>query len=257
MTEKKQGNGYSAPILYKTFTILEEISKNQSELGISDLARRSNISKSTVHGIIQALTDLGVIRQDSNKKFMLGPTLVQLGNRALAGGDLRLLVRPYMEELGKEFKETIFLGTYDQQRITIIEKVDSPSELKISAPVGTRISLFAGATGKVFLSGLTEQELQAILAEKAIPEFTVNSITDPILYLKEIEKVREQGYATDFEEYIQGVNAVCVPVSDGSQRVVAAIWMVGFANTFNGDRVTRAITEMMRSAQNINEIIKT
>jgi len=256
MTIKKPVHGYSAPILYKAFAVLDEIAGDQSGFGISDLARKLNIPKSTLHGITQAFLDLEVLTQDTNKKFKLGPTLIQLGNWALAGEDLRLLARPFLEDLCREFRETIFLGTYDGQKITIIEKVDSPLELKISAPVGTRIPLFTGATGKVFLASLTEQAFQSILAEKPLPVFTKYSITDPIKYAREIVKVKEQGYATDFEEYMQGVNAACVPISDMRGRILAAIWMVGFANNFNSDKVSCAITAMMRAAKDINAMIK-
>ncbi len=94
------------------------------------------------------------------------------------------------------------------------------------------------------------------MAEKPLPEFTNYSITDPIKYAKEIIKVKEQGYATDFEEYMPGVNAACVPISDMRGRILAAIWMVGFANNFNSDKVSCAITAMMRAAKDINAMIK-
>jgi len=116
MITKKPVNRYSAPILYKAFAILEEIADDQQGLGISDLARKLNISKSTVHGITQAFLDLGVITLNSNKKFSLGPTMIKLGNRALAGEDLRLLARPFIEKLCSEFKETVFLGTFDGKK---------------------------------------------------------------------------------------------------------------------------------------------
>ena len=238
MTVKKPVKTYSAPILYKSFAILEEIAADQQGLGISDLARKLNMSKGTVHGIIQAFLDLGVITEDSRKKFSLGPALIRLGNLALVGEDLRLMVRPYMEELYREFKETIILGTFDGRRATIVEKVDKPYELKISAPVGTRIPLFAGATGKVFLSGFSEQDLQSLLAKKTPPRFTQNSITDTVQYIEEIKKVKKQGFATDYEEYIQGINAVCVPIFDSYGRIAAAVWMIGFASVFNGDKWT-------------------
>lgn len=257
MTEKKSSSGYSAPILYKAFAIIEEISNAQSQLGISDIARRLNISKSTVHGIIQTLINLEVIRQDAfTKKLRLGPTLVHLGNKALAGVDLRMTVRPFMEKLCAEFRETIFLGTFNEQRITIIEKVDSPADLKITAPVGTSIPLFAGATGKVFLAGLEDPVLNNILAVRSIPQYTPKSVTEQAEYLKEIEKVRKLGYATDFEEYIQGVNAVCVPISDMPGRNVAALWMVGFTQTFTSEKMSLAITALKRVVDNINESLR-
>jgi len=256
MTVKKTVNGYSAPILYKAFAVLDEIARNQSEMGISDLARKLNISKSTVHGITQAFLDLGVLNQDNGKKYRLGPTLIQLGNRALAGEDLRVLARPFLEELCREFKETIFLGTFDGEKITIVEKVDSPLELKISAPVGTRIPLFAGAAGKVFVAGLSEEMFQNALSEKPLPEYTRYSITDPLKYAKEIEKVKKQGYSTDFQEYIQGVNAVCVPIFNMRDRVLAAIWMVGFANTFDKDKANNAVKAMLRASKEINTMMR-
>jgi len=245
MTIKKPVTNYSAPILYKAFAILDEIAAEQQKMGISDLARKLNMSKGTMHGITQAFLDLGVLTQDSNKKFSLGPTLIELGNKALAGDDLRLSLRPFLEELYSEFKETIFLGNSDGKKITIIDKVDKPFGLKISAPVGTRIPLLAGATGKIFLSSLSDQDLQGVLKD-SLPKFTEKSITDRSKYIEEIKKVREQGYSTDFEEYMQGVNAVCVPITDMYGQTTAAIWMVGFSNALNNDKISRAIVAMSR-----------
>lgn len=245
MTERKPVTNYSAPILYKAFAIIEEIAADQGKMGISDLARKLNMSKGTLHGITQAFLDLGVITQASNKKFSLGPTLIELGNKALAGDDLRLSLRPFLEELYGEFKETFFLGTSDGKKITIIEKVDSPSGLKISAPVGTRIPLIAGAAGKIFLSALSDQDLEGVL-RNSLPKFTKKSITDRSKYIEEIKKVREQGYSTDFEEYIQGINAVSVPVTDMYGQTTAAIWMVGFSNTLNKDKIFRALIALSR-----------
>ncbi len=248
----KESTGYSAPLVYKAFAILEELAGSPSGLGVSDLSRSLNISKSTVYGITQALLDLGAIALDPRaKKFRLGPTLVQLGSQALSGVDIRAAARPLMESLSQEFRETIFLGTSDEKGITIIERADSPEELKISAPVGTRIPLFAGAAGKVFLAGLKDSDLKKILSEKKIPGYTDNTVTDAGEYLREIQKVRREGYATDMEEYIRGVNAICVPIPDPWGRTVAAMWMVGFSQSFNGEKMDRAVAATMQAAAKI------
>ncbi len=245
MTVNKPVNNYNAPVLYKAFAVLDEIAADQQKLGISDLARKLNMSKGTLHGITQAFLDLGVITQDSNKKFILGPTLIELGNKALAVDDFRVSLRPFLEELYNEFKETVFLGTSNGKKITIIEKVDNPSGLTISAPIGTRIPLIAGAAGKIFLAALSDEDLQEVLRD-SLPKFTEKSITDRSKYIKEIKKVREQGYSTDFEEYMHGVNAVCVPVTDMYGQTKAAIWVVGFSNTFNNDKIKRATIALSR-----------
>ncbi len=255
MAQKKESTtGYNAPLIYKAFSVLEEVANNQSELGISDLSRRLNISKSTIFGITQALTDLGALRHDPiTKKFQLGPTLVKLGNQALSGVDLRSIVRPFMAQLSQQFRETVFLGTFDlHQGITIVEKSDSPADLKITAPVGTRIPLFAGATGKVFLANMPEPDIKKLLKETKIPRFTEKSITNTQDYIKDLRQVRQNGYATDFEEYLSGVNAIAVPLMAPWGQVAGAIWMVGFSHSFVNEKLDQAITSTIQAAEQIS-----
>lgn len=257
MVEKKENNsGYNAPLIYKAFSLLEEVAANQSEQGISDLARRLNISKSTIFGITQALTDLGALCQDpATKKYSLGPTLVKLGNQALSGVDLRAVTRPFMAELSQKFQETVFLGTFDERGITIIENADSPSALKITSPVGTRISLFAGAAGKVFLAYLREAALKKILKEKELPKYTKNSITNVEDFIKELQLVRQKACATDFEEYLHGVNAISVPLMDPWGRPTGALWMVGFSQSFTAEKMEEAIASTQQAAEQINLVL--
>jgi len=252
----KEGSSYSAPLVYKVFSILTEVAGAPSQLGISDLSHILNISKSTVYGITRALIDVGALYQEQEtKKFRLGPALVRLGSQALGGMDLRAVARPLMEELSQKFRETVFLGTFDGKRITIIEKADSPAELKISAQIGTRIPIYAGATGKVFLAGLNENDVKKLLKEKPIRPFTENTITDPEKYLEELRKVRRLGYATDFEEYIRGANAICIPLPNYGKWSNQALWMVGFSSSFTREKVGAAVTAVLQAAEQIGKIL--
>lgn len=254
--QPKESTGYSAPLVYKVFAILEELAGSGSGLGVSELSRSLNISKSTVYGITQALLDLGAIVQEPQvKKFRLGPTLVHLGSQALSGVDIRAAARPLMESLSQEFRETIFLGTSDEKGITIIERADSPDELKITAPVGARIPLYAGAAGKVFLAGLKDSDLKKLLSGKPVPGYTDNTLTDAGEFVREIQRVRREGYATDMEEYIRGVNAICVPIPDPWGRPVAAMWMVGFSHSFSGEKMERAVAATIQAAARIGEML--
>lgn len=255
MLEKKTSNsGYNAPLIYKTFSLLEEVAANQSNLGVSDLSRRLNISKSTIFGITQALADLGALRQDPvTKKFRLGPTLVKLGNQALSGVNLRAVAKPFMIELSQMYQETVFLGTFDEQYgSTIVDKADSPAKLKITSPIGTRLPMFAGVTGKVFMSLQREPNLKMLLKEKELPRFTENTITDVDAYMKELDQVRRQGYATDFEEYLRGVNAIGIPLVDPWGRLAGALWMVGFSHSFSGEILEQAVQSTLKAAEQIN-----
>lgn len=250
-------NAYSAPIVYKAFAVLQEVAKTPGSLGISDLSRVLNINKSTVFGVTQALLDLGALRQDgASKKFRLGPALIQLGNQSLAGISLRSLARPFMLKLAEEFEQTVFLGRFDEYGITIIEKAESPVELKVSAPVGARIPFFAGAAAKSFLASLDKPQQRRILQERTLPKFTDKSITDEDEYLVELERVREAGFATDFEEYIHGVHAVSVPLLDARGWLVAAIWIVGFSSSFQREKMFRAAEAAKAGIEEISSMME-
>lgn len=256
-TGSNSNGGYSAPIVYKAFAMLQEVAQNPGSLGISDLSRLLNMNKSTVFGVTQALLDLGALRQDgTNKKFKLGPALIQLGNQSLAGISLRSLARPFMVKLAEEFKETVFLGRIDEYGITIIEKAESPADLKVSAPVGARIPFFAAAVAKTFLASLDEPQQRQILQERTLPKFTDKSITDEEEYVAELKRVREAGFATDFEEYIHGVHAVSVPLLDARGWLIAAIWVVGFSTAFPEEKMLKVAAAAKVAVEEIRSMME-
>ncbi|KGP76374.1 hypothetical protein JT05_05045 [Desulfosporosinus sp. Tol-M] len=252
----KESNNYSAPMVYKAFTILKEIAKAQGTFGVSDISRQLNFNKSTVYGVTQAFLDLGVLCQDElTKKFRLGPALIQLSNQSLASVSLKSIARPYMIELARDFVGTVFLACFDEYGITIIEKADSPLVLKISAPIGARLPFFAGAPAKSFLANLDEDSQKKIIMERNLPKFTENTIDDVDEYLVDLLQVRKQGYATDYEEYIYGVNAVSVALLDKRGMFLASIYIVGFSNSFTEEKMRLAAEAAKELAREITEFM--
>jgi len=252
----KASNNYSAPMVYKSFAILKEIAKAQGTLGVSDISRLLNFNKSTVYGVTQAFVDLGVLRQDeSSKKFKLGPALIQLSNQSLASVSLRSIARPYMKKLAHNFGGTVFLGRFDEHGMTIIENADSSLDLKISAPIGARLPFFAGSPAKSFLASLDEYSQKRIIEEKGLPKFTEKTIDNVDEYLLELQQVRKQGYATDFEEYLHGVNAVSVALLDKSGLFLASIYIVGFSTSFTVDKILLAAEAAKSFSKEITEIV--
>ena len=115
---------YQAPSVKKAFQILKLISDTDGGLGISDLAKRLEIGKSTVHGITSALEALGtIIRDPTTKRYILGLTLLELGRSAYSQIDLKDLVRPVMEDLMEKTQESVFVGVLNEERVTILDIV--------------------------------------------------------------------------------------------------------------------------------------
>ena len=246
---------YIAPSVKKAFDILRVISLSRAGVGVSALARDLKMAKSTVHGITSALEELGaIIRVPLTKKYKIGPTLLELGRMAFSQIDIVDLARPFMEDLMERTEESVFLGVLNGDRITILDIAESRKELKITSPRGTAISMFAGATGKVFLASMEEDRAIDIIKAKELPSYTKYTITDPDRYLSEIRQARQAGYATDDEEYILGVRAVAAPIK-GEGHLSSAIWVVGFKAGLDEERVETLIEETKTTADAIGRKI--
>jgi DNA-binding IclR family transcriptional regulator len=229
--------GYFAPSVKRAFEILKLVSTTKDGIGISEIARGLGMAKSTVHGMTSALEEVGVVLRDPvTKRYTLGFTLFELGKNAYSQIDLKDLARPVAEELMERTSASVFLGVLNWDHVTVLDVVEPRTELKITAPIGTTLPLLAGAVGKVFLSKLNEEEVRRIIKTKGLTRFTENSITSTERYLQEIRAARENGFATDDEEYIMGVRAVAAPIRE-AEPLMSAIWVVGLKASLDEERM--------------------
>ncbi|MFO7598329.1 MAG: IclR family transcriptional regulator [Candidatus Desulfacyla sp.] len=247
---------YQAPSVTKAFHILRLISKARLGLGITEIADRLEMSKGTVHGIVSALENSGAImRAPITKKYTLGVTLFELGKQAYSQFDLKDLARPVMESLMGRVSETVYLGVLNRNHITILDIVESSQDHKITSPKGTIIPLFAGATGKVILASMDPDQALRIIKNDGLPRFTEHTVTDTDRYLEEVIRAREEGFATDDEEYIPGVRAVAAPIK-GWRHLISAIWVVGFKRSVDRDKMAELIGATKAAAGEISRLCR-
>ncbi len=247
---------YGAPSVKKAFAILSAISSSKEGLGVSELAKSLKLAKSTVHGMTSALEELGAVMRDPRtKKYKLGFTLLEIGRSAYSQIDLKTSARPVIEELMEKTQTSVFLGILNWEHVTILDIVESRQDLKITAPVGSTMPLFAGAVGKVFLASMEKEQAAKIVKSEGLPCFTVNSIVDPDLYFLELTQVREKGYAIDDEEYILGVRAVASPLM-GLGQLRSAIWAVGFKASLDPKKMKTLTRETLKASKTISRQIQ-
>lgn len=239
--------GYFAPSVKKAFEILKLISSKKEGLGISEIARAIGMAKSTVHGMTSALEESGAVTRDPDtKRYSLGFTLFELGRVAYSQTDLKDLAKPVMEQLMEKTQASVFLGVLNWDHVTILDIVEPRTELKITSPIGTTIPLLAGAVGKVFMATMGEHQALKFIQSKGLTKYTPRSIADPDKYLREIRAAKEQGFATDDEEYILGVRAVAAPIA-WEGHPLSAIWVVGFKASIDEGKM-KTLTEVTREA---------
>jgi IclR family KDG regulon transcriptional repressor len=248
--------GYFAPSVKKAFEILKVVSSSREGMGISEIARDLKMAKSTVHGMTSALEELGaVLRDPFTKRYTLGFTLFELGKRAYSQIDLKDFARPVMEDLMEKTQASVFLGVLNRDHVTILDVVESRDDIKITSPIGTTLSLLAGAAGKIFLAQMEEAQAVKLIRSKGLTRYTEKTITDPEQYLQEIRIVRMQGYATDDEEYLMGVRAVAAPIK-GVGHLMSAIWAVGFKASLDEGKMKALTAQTKEAAERINQGIE-
>lgn len=226
-------------------------------LGVTDIARRVSISKSTAYGILKCFQAEGLVSKDSStKKYTVGRELMRLSKMIYKGQDLIFVARPYLEKLADLVDETVFLGIREYESVKIIDVIEAKKELKISSPVGTKLQLTAGAVGKIFLSAMSDEEAIAYLAEKGLPQYTDHSITDTQGFIEEIDKIRKLGYSLDSEEYLKGVRTIAVPIRQ-DEGLAAAIWLVGFSNSMIDEKLGHIIQSLKQAADQISVSLST
>ena len=237
-------SAYSAPIVSKAMRVLRMIVTSPRNPGISEIALKLSLAKSTTHGILAALEETGwVLRDPVTRKYTSGYTAKDIAGKA----DIRLplvdKVRPHLKQLAVELDEDIFLGICTGNHLLIIDQMESAKELKITARPGTRLPLFAGAAGKIFLAHQDRDTVTRLVRSKPIPQFTQKSITDPRLYLEELRRVRREGIASDVAEYLTNVWCVALPIFYGKKnrrRMVAGFWVVGINSALTSQRMQTA-----------------
>jgi IclR family KDG regulon transcriptional repressor len=203
--------------------VLEALA-DEKQLGVSELAVRLDIHKSTVYRFLSSLQTLGYVRQnEENEKYVLSFKILDLAGRILAGIDVRQAARPIMEQISDKTRETVHLATLDQDEVIYIDKIDSSQPLRMHSYVGQKIPIHASALGKVLLAWGPERLLGDLLKKGNLKRFTDTSITEPEALRKEIQKIHGQGFAEDREESVPGVRCVAAPIRNADGSAVAAI----------------------------------
>jgi DNA-binding IclR family transcriptional regulator len=210
----------------KATAILRQFSTEEPQLGVSELARRLNLTKSTVHRLLRSLLRAGMVAQDpENRRYMLGRGTVQLGYTAIYSDPLLRAALPYLHYLAQQVGESTFLSERRGLAGAPVLQVLSPM---MQEQLGwyTTTPLHSTASGKVLLAYAPEGVFQDVLDVGLVCE-TEYTITDPTQLRQELERVRAQGYATAFEESMLGTNALAVPVKDAEGQAIGALAVAG------------------------------
>ncbi|QQO10937.1 IclR family transcriptional regulator [Breznakiella homolactica] len=239
--------GVSVQSVDRALEILEIIAgPGGDELGITDIAAKIGLNKSTVYGLVNTLVNREYLEQNPDtKRYRLGIKLFEMGSLVQRRIDVRAEAKPYCQELSEKYDSTVHLAAFYDFEIVYIDKVDSPDAVVQYSQLGRRAPMYCTGVGKAILANIPESERELFYRNVELRSFTANTITTREDLEKELARIRERGYAVDDEEIQPGLRCVAAPIFDHLGRPSAAISVSKPLNRMNSqmqESIARDIT---------------
>ena len=251
--EKQLGKNERIKSIDKTLDLLEFLSVNKQETGITEISKNLHLGLSTVHRILFTLKSRGYVIQNLNtKKYRLGIRLFTLGCAVQNTKHLIEITKHYLRQLSQNTNETANLAILEGKEVIYLDTIESSEILRTEIIPGTRTPAHCTALGKVLLAFISDCEFENLYkSDEPLSSLTSKSISSLEELKKNLKRVRKQGYAVDREEYKIGINCIGVPVF-GRNGVIAAISITGPASRFTIDEMGKVKDKLMTISKEIS-----
>ena len=233
--------------------LMKAFSDDDTEIGISALAQRLGLAKSTVHRLAATLITEGMLEQDRETgKYRLGLAVFELGALVRRKMDVSTEARPYLKALRDTTGETIHLAVLDHASVLYINKMESRQAIRMSSNIGGRAPAYCTSDGKALLAFQPEEFVAALLKE-GVPARTPNTITDPKALIRDLVAIRARGYAVDNEESEVGMRSVAAPIRTHSGGVIASLSIAGPTHRVSKKTLMTYAREVVQAADAISQ----
>jgi len=230
----------------RAFDILHLL-RDRGTLGVSAVAEQLDVPKSTAHDYLRTLRELGYVVNDDGT-YRLGFRLLELGGQAKHRQRLFQVARPELERTAEATGEMVSLNVEEDGEFVVLHTAFGDNTLRLGIYPGLRIPLHTHAAGKVMLAHFGDEVVEEIVDERGLHPRTEHSITDPDALAAELDAIREQGYAVDWNEQVVGMGVVAAPVLAGDD-VVGSIGIVCPTDRLRDESYrTQLVDEVQESA---------
>lgn len=217
----------------RAFRVLDAVSS--TDLGITELASRVGMPKSTVARIVNTLVELQALeRVPDAATYQIGPKVYGLAAGQSRVADLIYRSLPHLRMLARELGEDAGLSVPDGNRVHYVAQEDAENNIAVRDWTGTLIPLHVVSSGLVILAHWPTEQVQSYMESGLVP-YTSKTVTDPQAMLRRLKRVRDQGYVWGIEEFAEGISSVASPIYDHQSRVLGVIHVHGPSYRFPGD----------------------
>jgi DNA-binding IclR family transcriptional regulator len=237
----------------RALAMLEAVAEQPEGLSNAEISRKLEIPKSSASYILRTLEKQGYLNRNAETgKYRVGLKVLSLSRGALTGIDVREVALPIMRRLMEKTNLTCHLAILDGPDAVYIEKVEPQGFIRMDTWVGRRMRVHATSVGKALVAYIPQARLEEIIAESGMEKRTPKTITTLPRLLKDLEKVREQGYAVDDEENNTGARCLGAPVFNQIGAAEASLGLSGTINQVNPNTMPRIIEALKEAARHVS-----
>ena len=236
----------------RTLRILEAFSYVEPVLGVSELARKLGMGKSSVHRALATLLEGGYVTKTTDDRYRLGLKLHELGQLVVSGLRLHEVAREPLERLRNSGHEAVHLAVLDGTDVVYIDRFESSGTARMFNRLGRRMPAHVTSSGKCLLA-FGEAELTEAVLDRGLARLAPRTITSVSLFQEALATTRTQGYALSVEESQPGVSSVAAPVFGRDGGCIAAVSLVGPASGMTAEHLPKYLGLVRRCAREISD----
>ena len=230
-------NRYEITALKRGLDVLALFNANQTQLSLKEIQQKTGLNKSTAFRVVTTLEQEGYLQRDPlSKAFSPGLKVLQLGFSSIHNLELRKIARPFLEQLAQECRETVSLCVLQDMNTIYVDRVRYQNFEDHNLGIGSVLPAHCTSMGQVMLAYMPEKELERKLSQNSLADCYPNAGNIDTLK-KDLETIRNQGYAVWLKELDIGLLAVAAPIWDSHAEVVAALNIVGSIRTISQERL--------------------
>jgi len=239
-----QRDNVSSTVL-RALTMLDIVVAEPRGLSLTVAAGRAGLSKATAFRLLGALARGGLVARDA-PSGLYRPSLkiAQMAEQVLAAYDFPSIARPHMIKLAGEVGHGIAAGVVQGGEVVYVERIEASTEIRVHHQLGGRRPIHTSSLGKAIVAFLPPDEVEAILRDYHFERFTEYTIVDREAYLRDLAKVRRQGWSLSRNEGVLGGTSLSAPVFDHTGRVMGAIGVSSVSSALRGAALQRMVTLM-------------
>lgn len=228
----------------------------EHRITLSTLAMQIGMPPSTAHRLLMTLQSHRFAEFDENtQEWMIGVEAFRVGSGFLKRVNLVEASREIMQQLMSETGETANLAIAEGGDVVFVSQAETPNPIRAFFPPGTRSPMHASGAGKALLAELSKAEVEAILQQKGLPQFTPKTLNKPDMLFADLEQTRARGWSYDDEERFEGMRCIAAAVFNSYGKAIAGISVSGPTARFTDQRAPEFCTAVRRAAVKLTESI--